>query len=82
MKFRRTLLLASAIACLLSYSSCIKRYTCSCIIKYNGAPGLPDSVTRDFEIRDTKSKAESKCSDESGSYNTNNITSVETCELL
>jgi hypothetical protein len=81
MKFRVFLLLAVAFAGVISMSSCVKEYTCQCVIKYSGVPGLPDSVVNEYSIQDTKSGAEQKCKDESGTYNTNGVQTVEACKL-
>lgn len=75
------LLIFIALAGIVSMSSCIKSYTCHCDIKYTGAPGLPDSTFKEYEVKDLKSGAESKCKDESGLYENNGIKAVETCYL-
>jgi len=81
MKFRPSVLLAMAIAGLITVSSCSKNYTCQCNIVYSGYPGLPDSSMTSFSITDTKSGAKSDCSAQSGTYNNNGIQTVETCVL-
>lgn len=81
MKISRFLFLALATAGIFTYSSCTKKYICHCNIKYSGAPGLPDSTSKEFDITDSKSKAKTKCEAESGTYNNNSITTVETCYL-
>ncbi len=81
MNLRVPLLLSLAFAGLVSMSSCTKSYTCHCDIVYSGYPGLPDSSTKEYTIIDNKTGAKSKCSAESGTYNNNNIKSVETCYL-
>ncbi len=62
-------------------SSCTKKYTCQCSIKYSGAPGLPDSTTNEYEIIDSKKNAEKLCKDESFEKEENGIKVVETCKL-
>jgi len=81
MKFSRSLLFALFILSVLSYTSCIKKYTCVCKIKYTGTPGLPDSSIKEFEITDSKSKAKTKCSNESGNYTYKNINTVANCDI-
>lgn len=81
MKLRGTILLAIAFTGIIFSSSCNRSYICHCDIKYNGYPGLPDSTTKEFDIVDTKSGADSKCTGESGTFNNNGIISVETCYL-
>ena len=75
------ILLFLAVAGVISVSSCHRKYICHCNIVYSGVPGLPDSTSKEFDITDTKSDADSKCKAESGTYVNNNITSVETCYL-
>lgn len=83
MKFRGSaLLLFVAVAGVLAMSSCVKKYTCQCVIKYSGAPGLPDSVVNEYDITDSKKGAESKCKEESFEHVDNNIKVVETCKLF
>lgn len=72
---------ASVLAMSLFTTACTKNYTCSCVIKYSGYPGLPDSSINTYTITDTKSNAKSKCQKESGTFTNNGITSVETCTL-
>ena len=61
--------------------SCTKSYTCHCVISYTNAPGLPDSLTKEYNITDTKGNAETACRNESGIYHINNIYSIEDCYL-
>lgn len=81
MQLRATLLLAATAVTLL-FSSCVREYTCQCWIKYSGQPGLPDSVLREYPLRDTKKKAESLCQQNSTTSDKNGIHTVETCELF
>ena len=83
MKFRTTLLLSVAVTGLVAMSSCTKSYTCHCLIKYSGYPGLPDSVVKEYTIIDSKSGATSKCTAESGTYSNTDKTihTVENCYL-
>jgi len=62
-------------------SSCTRDYICQCTIKYTGQPGLPDSVVREYPIKDTKKKAKSVCEGNSATYTTGEITTTETCRL-
>ncbi len=79
MKLRPFLLLVMAIAGVVTTTSCVKNYTCQCTISYTGYPGLPDTLTQQYGITDTKSGATSKCKAASATYNNNGITTVETC---
>jgi len=81
MKLRLPVLMAAAFVTATVLSSCTRTYICQCTIKYSGEPGLPDSSVREYEIRDTKKKAESACEANSGTYQTGNIQTVETCTI-
>ncbi len=81
MKFRLPILVTLAFAGILTSSSCVKKYICHCNIRYSGAPGIPDSTTKEFDITDSKSKADSKCKAESKTSTKNYITTVEDCYL-
>jgi hypothetical protein len=68
---------------LIGFSSCVREYTCQCVIKYSGQPGLPDSVIKEYSIRDTKKKAKSLCQGNSTAPVTNGgITTEEVCDLF
>lgn len=82
MKFRFYTVMALAFVGTMSMSSCVKSYVCHCDISYSGQPGLPDSNSKEYTVKDTKSNATSKCSANSGTYNNNNITTTENCYLL
>ncbi len=64
-------------------SSCVKSYTCHCDIKYSRSPGLPDSTFQEYDIKDVKSSAKSKCEKESGVFDNPDLSihTVETCYL-
>ncbi|RYZ53966.1 MAG: hypothetical protein EOP49_06155 [Sphingobacteriales bacterium] len=81
MKFRFPVILAAAFLLMNLLSSCTRDYICQCTIKYTGQPGLPDSVVREYPVTDTKKKAKSVCESNSGTYETNGITTTETCKL-
>lgn len=81
MKFRPFTLLVVAFIGLVSLNSCVKKYTCHCVIKYSGVPGIPDSTAVEYEITDNKDGAKSKCEAESATFDNNNIHTVETCIL-
>ena len=80
MKIRVTVLLAIVFG-VVSMSSCVKKYTCHCNIVYSGYPQLPDSSSTEYEIKDSKSNAKSKCKAESGTFDNNGIHTEETCYL-
>jgi hypothetical protein len=81
MKFRSSLLLILAIFSVLSMTSCVKKYTCSCLIKYSGAPGMPDSVYNEYDVYNNKKGAESVCKKESYEKEENGVKITETCKL-
>ena len=83
MKFRTTILLVLAVAAAVSMTSCTKSYTCQCSIVYSGAPGLPDSSEKVYNITNTNSKAKSACAANSVTHTdaTTGVTSKETCIL-
>lgn len=81
MKIRLSVLVAIAFAGVISMSSCVKKYTCHCNFVYSGAPGLPDSSYNEYEIKDSKSNAKSKCTGQSGTFDNNGIHTEETCYI-
>lgn len=81
MKVRFPLFLISVFLVAIGLSSCVREYTCQCVIQYSGQPGLPDSVLREYTIKDTRKKAKSVCESNSGSYQNGDILAVETCEI-
>lgn len=83
MRFRSSVLLILTIVGVLTMSSCVKNYTCQCVVKYSGAPGLPDSTYTEYKITNNKSGAESVCEEESFEHTdaTTGIKVVETCKL-
>jgi hypothetical protein len=63
-------------------SSCTREYICQCRIKYTGnPPGLPDSSTQEFMIRDTKDEAFIKCEANSVLITENGITFDQKCRI-
>ena len=62
-------------------SSCTREYVCQCTIVYTGQPGLPDTVHREYPLRDTKSKARDLCQGNSYESTTGGITTKESCDL-
>lgn len=81
MKLRLSLMAVATIAVFVCMSSCTKNYTCHCDITYKGYPGLPDSSSQEYTIKDTKSNATSKCKQQSASYTNNGISTVENCYI-
>lgn len=81
MKLRPSLLLAAAFVTLVGMSSCVREYTCQCAITYSGQPGLPDSSTKEYPIKDTKKKAKKICEDNSYTSEQGGIKTVENCHL-
>ena len=80
MSLKSTLLLGAAVFAI-TCSSCVREYTCQCRIKYTGQPGLPDSLMREYPIRDTKDKAKSLCEQNSAHTEQNGIKTDEDCKL-
>jgi len=81
MKFRLSTVVLGFFLTAVVFSSCTREYTCTCDISYKGQPGLPEPFTKEYTIRDTKSKAKSVCEDNSDSSQTGGITTVEKCHL-
>ena len=81
MKIRSSILLPAALILMTLLGSCVRDYTCQCIIKYTGQPGLPDSVIKEYKIKDTKDNAKSLCEGNSGTFTTNGITTTENCKI-
>ncbi len=81
MKFRPFLLPLLVLAVISTTSSCVKNYICRCEITYSGVPGLPDTTVHEYDISDTRSKAQSKCEANSYTKEYNYIKTVETCVL-
>ena len=80
MKLRSTLILATLLLCF-GATSCVKDYTCQCEISYSGKPGLPDTLLKEYKIRDSKKNAESLCEGNSANSEDNGIKTVEDCSL-
>lgn len=80
MKLRPGLLVA-ALLVMITMNSCIHDYTCECEISYSGKPGLPDTLTRDYSISDTKKKAKSICEGNSKTTDLEGVHTVENCYL-
>jgi hypothetical protein len=49
---------------------------------YTGAPGLPQEVTREYSIKDTKKNARAACKANSLTSDNGGIHSVEDCDLF
>lgn len=63
-------------------SSCVRDYTCTCQIVYSGRPGLPDTLVKEYTIKDTKKKAKSACEANSTTSDNNGIHTTEDCHLF
>ncbi len=81
MKLRPALWLIVMFICMIGISSCVRNYTCQCYISYTGQPGLPDTVIKTYDIKDTKSSAKSSCQSNSKTFDNNGIHTVENCDL-
>jgi hypothetical protein len=81
MKLRPGLLLATALLILTATSSCRHDYICQCEISYSGSPGLPDTLIREYDITDTKKKAQKLCEQNSSDTENGGIRTIENCYL-
>ncbi|MBX2905996.1 MAG: hypothetical protein KF744_08165 [Taibaiella sp.] len=81
MKLRGFTILVFVLGTMIVASSCVKSFTCQCQVKYSGAPGLPDSTVNEYEIVDSKKKAESLCKDRSYEKEANGVKLSEVCKL-
>lgn len=81
MRLRPGILLALSFITIVCMSSCVHKYICQCEISYSGQPGLPDTVVKEYDITDTKKKAEQACDNNSTSYTKDSIKTVEDCHL-
>jgi hypothetical protein len=81
MKFRLPLLLVAAFVFIIGASSCTRDFICQCTIIYTGQPGLPDTLVREYPIKDKKKKAGSVCEANSGTYENGDIKTIEDCHL-
>lgn len=81
MKIRSGLLIATLFISMIGLSSCTREYICECQISFSGQPGLPDTVTQEYPLRDTKKKAKSICEAQSSVQEMDGITTTENCYL-
>jgi hypothetical protein len=82
MKLRPGVLLAAAFVVILtSMTSCVRTYYCQCEISHTGQPGLPAKHVNEYEIKDTKKKADQLCRANSGEYTNGDIKTKEDCQL-
>jgi hypothetical protein len=81
MKFRLPVSLLVAFTILMGAQSCTHDYTCTCKISYTGIAGLPDTVTKEYKIKDTKDNAKSLCEKNSNKSDSLGITTTERCFL-
>ena len=81
MKIRSGLLIAALFVTMIGFSSCTREYICECKISFSGKPGLPDTITQEYPLRDTKKKAQSLCEANSSKKEESGITTIEDCYL-
>jgi hypothetical protein len=81
MKLRPGILLVVALFMIMGLSSCVHEYICQCTIVYEGQPGLPDTLIKEYNISDTKKKAKNKCQANSSDAEKDGIKTKETCDL-
>lgn len=78
---KRSLLIISSLIAALSFSSCVKDYTCQCKITFSGKPGLPEPQIREYELSNTLKQAKEECENRSQVYTSDGVTTTEACEL-
>ncbi len=81
MKFRLSAVLMMLVLVAIMFSSCTREYVCKCTISYTGQPGLPDTLVREYPVKDTKKKAKAVCEENSQNSEQGGIKSVENCHL-
>ncbi len=83
MKFRlsKVGLMLITVVTVTVFSSCTQEYSCRCTISYSGLPGLPDTLVKEYPVRDTKKKAKAVCEENSSQTVTDGITTTEKCLL-
>jgi hypothetical protein len=83
MKFRfsKVWMLTVTVLMVTVFSSCTQEYVCKCTIVYTGLPGLPDTLVKEYPVRDTKKKAKAVCEENSSTSTSDKVTTTETCEL-
>ena len=80
--FMKKLALIIIVAFSLFNVACTLEFNCQCIVKYSGNhPGLPDSATHEFAIKNKKKVAAKECEANSTSVTQFGITMDETCRL-
>jgi len=82
MTLRSILMFSAAALVITAGTSCTQEYTCHCSIKYSGQPGLPDSTSRNYSIRDKKANAKSLCESHSTHTEVNGVKTDEDCTLF
>lgn len=81
MKFRLSAALMMLVLVMIMVSSCTREYVCKCTISYSGQPGLPDTLVREYPVKDTKKKAKAVCEENSQDSEQGGIKSAENCHL-
>ena len=64
------------------FSSCTRDFICECVLTYEGKPGIPASLPREYPITDTKQNAKKTCEAASRTYEENGILTHEDCKLF
>lgn len=82
MKLRPLLTAAIAVISIICISSCTRDFTCHCVFKYSGVPGLPDSTYTEYTITDSKAHAQSLCEGGSHVIDKNGVHTEENCSLF
>jgi hypothetical protein len=79
LQFGMSIILVSGLT--LGFTSCVKNYVCKCEVSYEGKPGLPNSFSKEYEIKDTNKNAKKLCQDASKTITEMGITTKEVCDL-
>ena len=79
----KTIIVLILLSTLLSLSSCTREYICQCAVEYKGnQPGLPETDTVEYFIKDKLDEASKKCEANSVEISNEGVTFKETCVLF
>lgn len=81
MKMRLGPLVLLCFTAMVFFSSCAREYICQCQIIYTGQAGLPDTITNEYPVTDTKKKAKADCTSQSTSSEKDGVKTEEICDL-
>lgn len=81
MKMRFGSIITLCLVLMVFMSSCAREYICQCEIIYTGLAGLPDTITKDYPVTDTKKKAKADCMSQSNVTEKDGVKTEEICDL-